>query len=174
MRRPSATISRDHMLYRQVGWRHLGMKFPYISGPMSNIEHHNFPAFFQCELELLRDGYESLNPARMSGVDTWEEAVEQILQYPETWESCIRRDVSDVLHSDGIVLLPNWHKSRGACLELIISISIGNRVAVWFPGRELMFIDEPSIHYDMAVDTLKRFGIISPVDMYKAERPVLY
>lgn len=149
------------------------MRF-YVSGPMSNIEHHNFPAFYECEQDLESMGYQPLNPARRYADDTWEVASADVLDTPETWESCIRRDVVQVLNSEGIVLMPGWQKSRGACLELILSVSIGNSVAVWFPGRELVLIDDPSIHYDMAVDTLKRFGTISPVDMYNAKRPVLY
>lgn len=139
------------------------MMRPYISGPMSNIPEHNFPMFFKCEDELRQAGYDPLNPARHDTPGT-----------PESWESCIRRDVADVLEADGIVLLPRWSTSRGACLELVLSVSVGNPVLVWFPGHELAWISDPSLHYDMAIDHLKIRGTISPVDMYNGQRTALY
>lgn len=146
---------------------------PYISGPMSNIEHHNFPVFFKCEDELEEQGHFPINPARRTPKCTWETAVKDISEHPESWESCIRRDIQQVMDSDSIVLLPRWHTSRGACLELVLSVSIGNPVYVWFPGRELVHMDDPALHYDMAVDHLKVRGIISPIDMYNVARPAL-
>lgn len=150
------------------------MKHPYISGPMTNIEYHNFPAFFQCETELQKLGYRPLNPARRTPACTWETAVKDVSENPETWESCIRRDILDVLNSDSIILLPRWSTSRGACLELVTSVSIGNPVLIWFPGRAPLELADPSLHYDMAIDHLKVRGIISPTDMYNPSRSVLY
>lgn len=138
------------------------MKRPYISGPMSNVEHHNFPVFFQCEDELRTLGYDPLNPARHDTVGT-----------VESWESCIRRDIADVLVADGIVLLPRWGTSRGACLELVLSVSVGNPVYIWFPAQNLIEMEDPSLHYDMAIDHLKVRGIISPIDMYNHTRHAL-
>lgn len=149
------------------------MKRPYISGPMSNIEHHNFPAFFNAENELEDRGYFPINPARRTAKCTWETAVKDISEHPESWESCIRRDIQQVMDSDSIVLLSGWNTSRGACLELVLSVSIGNPVLVWFPGREPVFIEDPALHYDMAIDHLKTRGIISPIDMYNVARPAL-
>lgn len=150
------------------------MKRPYISGPMTGIEHHNFPAFFQCESELEDTGLFPINPARRTPECTWETAVKDVSENPEAWESCIRRDIVEVLDSDSIVLMNGWHRSRGACLELIVSVSIGNPVLVWFPGQELVSIVDPSLHYDMAVDHLKTRGIISPIDMYNPSRAAIY
>jgi hypothetical protein len=150
------------------------MKRPYISGPMSNVTHHNFPLFFQCEDELEKLGYFPLNPARQTAHCTWESAYEDVLLSNETWESCIRRDVQTVLDSDGTVLLPSWSSSRGACLELVLSISIGNPVYVWFPGQEPEEVHEPALYYQLALDVLKNRGTISPLDMYNQSRPVLY
>lgn len=107
------------------------MKAPYISGPMSHHDFHNFPAFFEAEARLRELGYEPLNPARNTG-DDWEEAYENSLKHPRTWEACIRLDVGQVLQSDGIVLLKGWGHSKGACLELVLSVAVGNPVAMYF------------------------------------------
>lgn len=150
------------------------MERPYISGPMTDIEHHNFPAFFQCETELRKLGYFPINPARRTSRCTWETAVKDVSEHPETWESCIRRDVHSVLEADSIILMNGWHRSRGACLELVLSVSIGNPVLVWFPEQEPVHIEDPALHYDMAVDHLKTRGIISPLDMYNPSRTAIY
>lgn len=106
------------------------MKAPYISGPMSHHDFHNFPAFFEAEHRLRELGYEPLNPARNTG-DDWEEAYDNTLKNPRTWEACIRLDAGQVLKSDGIVLLRGWGHSKGACLEVVLSVAVGNRIALY-------------------------------------------
>lgn len=147
---------------------------PYISGPMSNIKHHNFPAFFQCEEELIAWGFDPLNPARRTDECTWRSAYNDVMIELEPWESCIKRDIGALLETDSIVLMPGWSSSRGACLELVVSISIGNPVYIWFPEQEPELVDEPGLYYQLALDHLKFRGIISPLDVYNPKRSMLY
>ena len=149
---------------------------PYISGPMSNIEHHNFPAFFECEEVLKKLGHEPLNPARRTPECTWESAARDVLENSESWESCIRRDVETMIDADSICLMPRWNQSRGACLELVLAISMGYTVIVWTPdaAHKVQFVDDVDLYYNVAIDHLKKVGTISPLDMYNPSRDVLY
>ena len=156
------------------------MMHPYISGPMSNYEHHNFPAFFACEERLIELGHKPINPARLTPDCTWESAARDALENAESWESCIRRDVEAMLDADSICLLPGWNTSRGACLELVLAVSMGYPVLIWDPKeqtvKQLPVYDSVDIelYYNVAVNHLKKIGTISPLDMYNPSRDVLY
>lgn len=106
------------------------MERPYISGPMTGKEYFNFPLFFNVEHRLRDIGYNPLNPARRTGND-WLSAYHGAINNPRTWHEYIREDIDMMLDSDGVVLLPGWKKSKGACVELVTSVSIGNIVMEW-------------------------------------------
>ncbi len=103
---------------------------PYISGPMSNYKNHNFPAFFEADGKLREQGYEPINPAAYnvsdveSSLATWQEAHAYSIDYPEHWHAYIKADLRLVLQADGVVLLPGWEKSRGACVEVVAAANI--------------------------------------------------
>jgi len=82
----------------------------YISGPMSGLPEHNFPAFFAAEERLKQAGFQPLNPARNFGGDTERERSEYILA-----------DLELLLQCDGLAMLPGWGKSRGAKLEYLLA-----------------------------------------------------
>jgi len=82
----------------------------YISGPMTGLPEHNFPAFFAAEERLRRAGFQPLNPARNFDGDTDRERSEYI-----------RADLELLLQCDGIAMLPGWEKSRGAKLEYMLA-----------------------------------------------------
>lgn len=81
----------------------------YIAGPMSGYPDHNFPAFNAMAKELRGLGFEVVNPAELAEDDS------------QPWEYYMRRDIPLLCQCDGIVLLPGWQQSRGACLEQIIA-----------------------------------------------------
>lgn len=87
------------------------MKF-YISGPMTGMLEHNFPAFNAAAAQLEALGYAVVNPANISEVGT-------------AWETCLRADIKALCDCDAIVLLPGWQYSRGAQLELHIAHRLG-------------------------------------------------
>lgn len=138
------------------------MKEPYISGPMSHYDFHNFPAFFEAERRMREAGYNPINPARNTG-DDWEEAYAHSLENPRTWEECIRLDTQQVLDSDGIVLLHGWERSKGACLEVVLSIALGNPIALYMEDEyandiSLAPIDKES-SYNKALARLQECGL---------------
>jgi len=103
----------------------------YISGPMTGYEDHNFPAFFAAEKALKEAGYEVSNPAQYPVVDG------------ETWESCLKRDIKDLVDCDGIALLDGWTASRGAVLEAEIAARV--KLPLW--------------HVDMWLESAKEWAV---------------
>jgi len=85
-------------------------KHIYISGPMTGLPEHNFPAFFAAEERLRQAGFQPLNPARNFDGDTDLKRSEYI-----------RADLELLLQCDGIAMLPGWEKSRGAKLEYMLA-----------------------------------------------------
>lgn len=95
----------------------------YIAGPMTGLPDFNFPAFNAAELALQAAGFETANPARHGAGEPGLE-----------WADYMRRDIPDLLTCDGVALLPDWHRSRGACLEVRIADDLGMPTAalrVW-------------------------------------------
>lgn len=85
----------------------------YIAGPMTGIEHLNFPAFHRAAASLRAHGYEVVNPAEINADPT------------AKWEDCMRADIAELVKCHAIVLLPGWEKSRGASLEAHIAHALG-------------------------------------------------
>lgn len=81
----------------------------YISGPMTGIAKHNFPAFNDAAVKLIARGYEVCNPADKGEIDGWE------------WEDYLRHDIALLVECDAIYMLPGWESSKGAKLERFIA-----------------------------------------------------
>ncbi|WP_074133252.1 dATP/dGTP diphosphohydrolase domain-containing protein [Mycolicibacterium houstonense] len=88
----------------------------YISGPMTGMPDHNFPAFHQAAQHYRDLGYTVINPAELPGEGG---------EHP--WEWFLRRDLIAMLEggADTIVLLPGWEQSRGAKLEYHVASALG-------------------------------------------------
>jgi hypothetical protein len=82
----------------------------YISGPMTGMPDHGFPAFMEAEKQLKLRGYDVLNPARNDGGSR-----------DKSWAFYMRMDVQHVAKSDIVVLLNGWERSKGAQLEVAIA-----------------------------------------------------
>jgi hypothetical protein len=103
----------------------------YLAGPMSGIEHYNFPAFDKAAA-LLRDaGHTVFNPAandRANGFDAilldlkGHEGAEYGFDLRET----LKQDLSWICdHADAIALLPKWQNSKGASAEVALANALG-------------------------------------------------
>ena len=85
----------------------------YISGPMSGLPEHNFPAFNAEASRLRKLGYEVVNPAELNP------------DPGKTWKDCLRVDLLELLACDAIAMLPGWQKSEGAHLEMHVAHRVG-------------------------------------------------
>jgi hypothetical protein len=79
----------------------------YISGKMSGLPDHGFPAFNKAAKKLVEMGYDVVNPA----------------EHPEqtSWEEYMRHDIRALMDCDGVVVLDNWKDSKGAKIEVNIA-----------------------------------------------------
>ena len=89
------------------------MKRIYISGPMSGMPEHNFPAFNAEAARLRALGYDVVNPAELNP------------EPEKTWHDCLRTDLMELLTCDAIALLAGWQKSAGAHLEIHVAHRVG-------------------------------------------------
>lgn len=92
------------------------MKRIYLAGPMSGLPEFNFPAFHAMAFRLRALSFEVENPA----------------ENPEppckSWEGYMRMAIAQLVTCDTIALLPDWHQSRGAMVELDLSHKLGMRI----------------------------------------------
>lgn len=104
----------------------------YLAGPMSGIEKFNYPAFNEAA-SVLRDlGYEVTNPVDLDN----ENGVSGVLSHQygiiddTGWAQCLARDLSAMLEADvdAIVVLPGWHTSKGASLEVHVARTLGKEI----------------------------------------------
>lgn len=85
----------------------------YVCGPMSGLPGLNFDAFFEADKLLREAGYEVLNPADRAG------------RTPDMpWDWYLRRCIKDAVDADGLALLPDWQRSRGATLEWTVATKL--------------------------------------------------
>ena len=101
----------------------------YLCGPMTGIDDLNHPAFFKAETHLMAMMYDVINPARMDeelGLDPHQGVMD-----PEFLKKAAQRDLEAVIASDGIVLLPDWEKSKGAKAELAVAQWLGKKVYLY-------------------------------------------
>jgi hypothetical protein len=108
---------------------------------MTGIPQFNFPAFDALAASLRAGGFDVKSPAEMDDPVTRAAALASPDGAPgsgsangETWGDFLARDVK--LLSDGgieaIVVLPNWHRSRGARLETFVASAMnGKTIYTW-------------------------------------------
>lgn len=151
------------------------MKRPYISGPMTNYPHFNFPLFFEVEEYLAHEFWcMPINPARNTG-DDWLEAYDYSVNHKETWEHYIRLDLAHVLEAGSIVLLPSWEISRGACLEALVAISL--KLPAYFyledeDGVVTVTEADENVVYGKALGTLVALGVSGNIHQLRVPRGV--
>lgn len=92
------------------------MRRVYLSGPMTGIAEHNFPAFYAEAARLRAAGYEVINPAELNP------------DVSMTWEECLRVDIRELCQCDAIALMPGWERSKGANFELLVAHRLGFEV----------------------------------------------
>lgn len=89
----------------------------YISGPMTDMLLHNFPAFYATARRLRAAGYRVVNPAENFGGRT---------DLPRS--VYMRADTMLLAMCDAIALLPGWQNSRGARVEYLLAYEMGMEI----------------------------------------------
>jgi hypothetical protein len=100
----------------------------YLSGPMSGIPDHNRTAFLAVATDLRSKGYEVVSPPELDGT------ADDI-----GWEACLKRDLSEMLRCDSLVVLPGWRDSKGATLETEVAQRLGMPI---YDAKTLQPIDD--------------------------------
>lgn len=90
----------------------------HISGPMSGMPEHNFPAFNAEAVRLRSIGFDVVNPV-------------DINPDPATpWHDCLRKDLAALLTCDLLALLPGWQRPQGAHLEMHVAHRVGMDICI--------------------------------------------
>jgi hypothetical protein len=107
----------------------------YLAGPMSGIPQHNFPLFDRVAAKLRAEGLTIVSPAELDDDETRAEALastDGVVKGVKTWGDFLSRDVKLVADkADGIILMDDWYKSRGARLEAFVGLLSGKKFALW-------------------------------------------
>lgn len=106
----------------------------YIAGPMTGRPYGNRHEFDRVEARLREAGHSPVNPCNMEWND-------EMLSDPEGRPRHEKRyylqyDLPLLLTCDAIVLLPDWHTSEGARLELHAAKVCGLKVGFWDASRD--------------------------------------
>jgi hypothetical protein len=86
----------------------------YIAGPMTGYDDFNFDAFNEAAAFLRSEDIDVINPA---------ENFDGRQDLP--WQTYLRKAITQVAESDGVILLPGWEDSKGAQLERHIAQELG-------------------------------------------------
>ena len=89
----------------------------YIAGPMTGVPGFNYAAFKEAAQQLAACGHEVENPAANPKPES------------EHWRDCMRQALRQLVGCDAVALLPNWHTSRGAQIEMRLAIDLDLPVA---------------------------------------------
>lgn len=96
----------------------------YIAGPVTGKPNLNRPAFARAENLLRSWGHEPVSPFDVSPYSP-----------DKTWLDYMLDDIPAMLRCEVVVALPGWIWSRGARIEVILTLAIGRKV-IWFRGLE--------------------------------------
>jgi len=95
-------------------------KHVYLSGPMRGLPESNYPEFNRAAEWLRFKGHDVENPASNFGGDQ-----------DRTLAEYMELDLTNVITTEGVVLLPGWGNSVGANTEVLVAHALGH------PGFQL-------------------------------------
>ena len=92
----------------------------YISGPISNPDpeqvKRNIAVFHKAAADLRARGMDVVNPVEFGEEPGME------------WADYMRKDIKALMDCTAVATLPGWKKSKGARLEVYISLQLGLKV----------------------------------------------
>lgn len=101
----------------------------YLSGPMTGLPDHNYPAFQAAAERLRAQGATVVSPHELPA--NCPGCGENDL--PHSWAEHMRADLAALLTCDVIMLLPGWETSRGAQLEKTVAEAVNMTVVDYLP-----------------------------------------
>lgn len=113
----------------------------YIAGPMSGYPEFNFPAFFAAEEKLREDGWTVWNPAAKDQEGELDEVAYKtgdaklVIEKGFDFREAYLWDVTKVIQSDGIYMLPGWEYSPGASGEHAVAVALKRH----YPDFEIIY-----------------------------------
>jgi hypothetical protein len=114
----------------------------YIAGPMSGRPYFAFPVFDGVAADLRARGYDVVSPAELDDPAFRARVMEEGKTGTEkhllgAWGDCLARDVKLISDGgiEGIVLLHDWHKSRGARLEAFVGVLCKLKFGLYDPRQ---------------------------------------
>ncbi len=91
----------------------------YLSGKISGLPDLNKPKFDEAARKLKNLGFIVRNPHEIcADVD------------PENWEACMKQCIKILMDCDQVILLDDWHLSRGAKEEFFLARTL--RIPTFF------------------------------------------
>jgi hypothetical protein len=118
----------------------------YLAGPMSGIPQFNYPEFHRIAKELREAGYNIISPVEEDSPELQatlmasKDGLVNGLQHVDTkakvegesWGDILARDVQTIFNRcDGVVVMQDWGKSRGARLEVFVANLAGRSLFVY-------------------------------------------
>lgn len=101
----------------------------YLAGPMSGIEHYNFPAFFTAARKLRAAGHEVFNPAEndmATGFNALGMEGHEAADHGFSLREALKTDLSWICeNADALVLLEGWEGSKGVRAEMALAEALG-------------------------------------------------
>lgn|SRR3990167_886883 len=110
----------------------------YLAGPMGGIPSANIPAFDAAAADLRSRGYDITSPAELDNEKVRTESINDPtgLVHSGSWGEFLARDVKLLADSlNAVILLPGWHKSKGATLEVYVAMTCGHPLFTYCPER---------------------------------------
>lgn len=96
------------------------MRKVYLSGPMTGIEFHNYPLFNRVAAQLREEGVFVYNPAEFTNDP------EHDFNVREAFAAYCKFICEE---ADTVVILPGWHTSAGARVEVALARRLGLQIA---------------------------------------------
>lgn len=116
----------------------------YLSGPMTGLPEHNFPAFNDYAKRLRALGHQVINPAELPPCGSYEDY--------------LRMDIEAILSVEAIAVLPGWEESTGCYYETTVATAIGIPVFdadFLLEGVEYDYVPAIRAAYDAAESALE-------------------
>lgn len=127
----------------------------YLAGPMTGIEHYNFPAFDEAAKALREAGHTVFNPAendRENGFDATGLAGHEAAEHGFDLRTALKQDLSWICdHAEGIALLDGWGHSKGAKAEIALAHALGIPFMSVQSWLDLLSVPEETVTFETGV-----------------------